>query len=105
MKGMNRAGWGKAVGTFAWGAAAGSAVALLFTPASGKALRKRLDLKFKSLERTAEQKIARVKKMLVRKAGILRETAEGKLEDTREWLVARAGNHRPPAPRRVMHRS
>lgn len=107
MKAMNRRGWGKAVGGFALGAAAGSTAALLFAPASGKATRKRMVLQLKSIERKAEQRILRAKKLLTRKAGLLRDNAVGKLEDTREWLEDRLGNHnhRQPAPRRLAHHS
>ncbi|MBI3311996.1 MAG: YtxH domain-containing protein [Candidatus Omnitrophica bacterium] len=103
MKGPNRAGWGTTVGSFALGAAAGSAAALLLAPASGKVLRKRMGLKLKSIERTAEQKLVRARKLLARKAGAFRETAAERLEDSREWLIHRVGNHRQPIPRRVAH--
>ena len=100
MKGPNRAGWGKAVGGFALGAAAGSTVALLFAPASGKITRKHLAMSVKSAQRAAGQKILRAKKLLAKKADYLRGTASEKFEDTRDWLAQRM-NHRQPAPRRV----
>lgn len=100
MKGSKPAGWAKAVGTFALGAAAGSTAALLFAPASGKATRKRLTMQLKSVKRVTGQKILRAKKLLARKAEHLRGTATEKFEESRDWLAQRM-NHRQPAPRRV----
>ena len=106
MKGPNRPKWGKAAGTFALGAAAGSTLAFLFAPASGKATRKRIGMQIQSLGRTTEQKLLRAKKLLARKAVTLRASATERLEDTRDWVTQQMGNHRQPVPRRVpAHRS
>ena len=103
MKPNQRAQWGKTAGIFALGAAAGSVIALLYAPASGRTTRKKIGMKFKSLQRSTAQQVLRAKKVLARKAGTLQRAATEKLEDTREWLVERMSNgkHPHPAPRRV----
>lgn len=98
MKG-NR-GWGRvglATGTFAIGAAAGSVLALLFAPASGRAIRKRIGHQFKQTQ-----------KLLAKKTGVLREAALDKLGETREWLQERVlahsnGNGKRSLRRRALH--
>ena len=51
------ANFGKWFGLFALGAAAGSLCGVLFAPASGSATRKRIGLKFKSLEQQSARQI------------------------------------------------
>ena len=107
MKGNLHPGWKQAAGAFAIGATAGSAVALLLAPASGRATRKRIAAEFRSLGRSAGQRLNRTKRLLARQAGSVRHVAVEKLDDTRAWLVERLsgnGNGRPhPAPRRIAH--
>ena len=91
----------KTAGVFALGAAAGSAAAFLYAPASGRATRKKIALKFNSLKRSSTQQVLKAKKTLVRKAGDLRHAAVEKLSDTQEWFKERIGNGDRPAPRRV----
>ncbi|MBI3332479.1 MAG: YtxH domain-containing protein [Candidatus Omnitrophica bacterium] len=85
---------GQTAGSFAAGAAAGSILALLFAPASGRVTRKRIGHQLKQAE-----------KLVAKKASVLREAAMEKLGDTRDWLVERVrnGNGKHPLPRRVMH--
>ena len=95
MKGNSR--WsqlGQTAGSFAIGAAAGSVLALLFAPASGQVVRKRIGHQLKQTE-----------KLLAKKAVALREAAMDKLGETREWFVGRVrnGNGKHPLPRRVPH--
>lgn len=94
MKPIQRAKWGKTAGAFALGAAAGSTLALLYAPTSGRVTRKKIG-----------QGVSRAQKVLARKAELLKDAATEKLTDTKEWLVTRIGNGRHPAPRRVMQRS
>ena len=70
---------GKAAGTFAAGAATGGALALLFAPASGKAMRQRIG-----------SKLNKTRKMLVKQANTLQHQALGQIEHTRDWLMTRA---------------
>lgn len=95
--------WGNMAGIFTLGAAVGSVMALLYAPASGKATRKKIGLKFKSVQRATAQQVLRTKKLLTQKAGILGNVAVEKLDGTREWLARIGTNH--SAPRRVAHRA
>ena len=110
MKGIRGSGWRQAAGAFALGATAGSAAALLFAPASGRATRKKIAMKLRSLERSTARKLQHTQQMLAKKAGNLKEAAVEKLGDTREWLLERISNangsknHRS-VPRRVVHHS
>ena len=72
-----RGGLGKALGVFALGATAGSIVALLYAPASGAVTRKRLKLKFKSVQKSAIE---------------LRNTAAKRIGDARTWVTAHMPN-------------
>ena len=104
MKGNPRWGkFGQNLGLFALGAAAGSTLALLYAPASGRMTRKRITLKFRSLERSTGRQLQKTKKLLAKKAKDLREVATERLGNTREWLVERVGNGKHPLPRRVVH--
>ena len=97
--------FGKWCGLFAIGAAAGSLCGLLLAPASGRVTRKRIAMKFKSLELEGNRQIKQAKKLLVKKAEDLRDVANEKLSQTREWLVERvvAGNGKHPSHRRLVH--
>lgn len=99
--------WGQTAGVFALGATAGSAAALLLAPASGRATRKKLISKFRSMERTAARGLQQSKKLLTKKAAGWKDATVERLGDTREWLMERipSGNSRHhPMPRRVAHR-
>ena len=96
--------WGPTAGAFALGAAAGSAAALLFAPASGSVTRRRISQKFRAIERDTARQIQRAKRALVKRAGLLKQNAAEKLEDTREWLAERVAsrNGKNAAPRRLV---
>ncbi len=81
--------WVKTAGVFALGAAAGSAVALLTAPASGKVTRKRIGIKIRSLKNATGRQLKQAKKLLSRKADDLRGAAAEKFGHTREWLSER----------------
>ncbi len=97
--------FGKWFGLFALGAAAGSLCGLLMAPASGSVTRKRIAMKFKSLEQEGARQIKHAKKLLVKKAEDLRDVANDKLSQTREWLVEQvsSGNGKHPSRRRLVH--
>jgi len=85
----------QSLGIFTLGAAVGSLSALLFTPASGRAIRKRIG-----------NQLRQAKKLLAKKADLLRENAVEKLGDTRQWLVQRVLNgngNKHSIRRRVAH--
>ena len=105
---MKRNSWkglGKAAEAFTLGAAAGSLLAILFAPVSGRVARKRIGLKFRSLEQSTARQLRQTKKLLAKKADLLREAATEKLGNTKDWLVHRLGpsNGKRPAHQRVVH--
>lgn len=69
----SRGGVRQALGTFVLGAAAGSVLALLYAPASGRVTRKRISMKFRAVRRSAT---------------VLRDQAARKISDAREWITA-----------------
>lgn len=84
---LPRSGRGKAVAAFAIGAAAGSALALLFAPASGKVTRKRLAQGVRRLQRTGIRKIGKATHAIAVRVGDAREAAS-------EWFTQRVnGKH------------
>lgn len=91
------------------GATAGSAVALLLAPSSGRSTRKRLASKFKTMGRSTVRGLHQGQKLLAKKAGFLKEAAVERIGDTREWIIERMpngnGSRHHPAPRRMAHRS
>lgn len=100
--------WQKTAGAFALGAAAGSAAALLLAPTSGRATRKKLVSKFRSMGRSANRQIQQSKKLLAKKAERWKDAAVERIGDTREWIMERvpsngSGRHHP-LPRRAAHR-
>ena len=97
----NQMGWARKAGWFALGATAGSAVALLYAPQSGRATRKQIALKFRSLERSAARGLNRTRKSLLRKVGNIREAAEEKWGQLRERAFMN-GKH-PARERRLAH--
>ena len=79
---------------FTLGAAAGSVVALLYAPASGKVTRRRLALKAQTLRREAGRRIGQTQRALALKAGEVREAAT-------QWISSHVpGNGRHPLRRR-----
>ena len=97
------------VGVFALGAAAGSMVALLFAPASGRVTRKRIAMKLHSVRSAAIRQVGQAKKVLARKAGVLQREAGKRLDHAREWVTDRMNGHakRPvhPIRHRALHRA
>lgn len=104
----SQSGWerfGRQLGILTLGATAGSVLALLYAPASGKVTRRRIEMQLRTLGRSTGKRLYKAKRMLAKKAKKIRLAATEKLNDTREWLVERAaGNGKPhPLPRRVAH--
>ena len=108
MKGNRNKTWPQAVGAFALGATTATAATLLLAPASGRATRRKLVSKFRSMERSANRQILQSKKLLARKAGLLKDAAVEKIGGTREWLLERMPNgngaRHHPMPRHATHR-
>ena len=92
MKGNSLKKAGLTAGIFALGAAAGSVLALLYAPASGKVTRKRIASGFRSAGRSTVRQLNQTRKVLAKKAGALRNAATEKIGDTREWLLERVSN-------------
>ena len=93
MKG-NR-GWkklGQTAGTFALGATAGSLLALLYAPTSGRMVRRRIVMKLRSLQNSTLRQIKQTQRLLVKKAGTLRQVAFKKIGHTRDWFVEKTAN-------------
>ena len=67
---------GRTVGTFALGAAVGSLLALLYAPAAGKTTRKRIQMRLRTIQRSAVE---------------LREAAGQKLNGARKWFTSHVG--------------
>ena len=74
----SRGGVRQALGTFVLGAAAGSVLALLYAPASGRVTRKRIALKFRAVQRSAT---------------VLRDRAARRITTAREWITAHTGGN------------
>ncbi len=83
----------RAVGAFALGAAAGSAVALLTAPASGKVTRRRIGMKFKAIKNATGKQLKQAKKILSQRAEDLREAAAVKIGQSKEWLAERMASN------------
>lgn len=83
---LPRGGRGKTVAAFAIGAAVGSALALLFAPASGKVTRKRLAQGVRRLQKTGIRKIGKATRAIALKVGNAREAAG-------EWFTQRVNGH------------
>ena len=96
-----RSGALQAVGTFALGAAIGSAVALLFAPASGRVTRRRIGMKLRTLQRESGRRLGQAQRILARKALDLREAAAQRVHGAQTWVAHRMGNgHERRATRR-----
>ncbi len=93
-------------GAFAIGATLGSVLTLLFAPASGRATRKRIGMKFRSLQYATTRQLGHAKKLLAKRAETLREAAVEKIHGAREWVTERMNNGngtRPVRRRRAVH--
>ena len=108
MKGNRYLGWKRGLGAFAVGATAGSAIALLLAPASGRVTRKRIAWQFRSLGRSTRRQIQQTKKILAKRAAGLKEAAVERLGEGREWLMERVSNgngRHHSVSRRMAHHS
>lgn len=93
---------GRTAGAFALGAAAGSILALLYAPASGRATRRRIGLKVRTLKASTVRQVKQAKKLLIKKAGSLRDVAAEKLSSTRKWIAQNVPNGNGKHSRRVL---
>ena len=92
MKEIRRRGGALRTGVaFAFGAAAGSIVALLYAPASGQVTRRRLPMKVSALKRNAAKRLSRTQRELALRAEHVREAAT---EWISEHVPHRNGNGR-----------
>ena len=92
---LNDWGWkqaGQNLGLFTLGAAVGSAVALLFAPASGPVIRRKIG-----------SQLRLAKRVVMKKASRIGQLAKAQIGQSRDWLVRRGGNHYS-GPRRSGHR-
>lgn len=101
MKATRRRGMARNMGAFALGATAGSALALLFAPASGQVTRRRIAQRVRTLERSAARQLRQTGRVLAHKADDLREAAAGKLGETRQWLVRQVAHSNGNGHRRL----
>lgn len=90
---VRRPGRGRIVGAFALGAAAGSILALLYAPASGRVTRKRIGMKLRSFQRETSRRFGRAQKLLVRKAETLRDAAGERINHARQWVVGHVASN------------
>lgn len=90
-------------GAFALGAAAGSIAALLYAPASGRVTRRRIGMKFRTLQHATGRKLGQAQRLLARKAQRLQRTAVRKLQNARTWMTDHVVNgHAKRAGRRAL---
>ena len=80
------------VGIFALGAAAGSIIALLFAPASGRVTRRRIGLKLRSMQRSTARQLGQARRILAKKAVYLRDSATEKFSHARDWVAGHVSN-------------
>ncbi len=87
----------QALGAFVFGATAGSLLTLLYAPASGKVLRRRLAMQAKNLQRDAARRLGKTQRELATKAERVREAATS-------WIAEHVphGNGRHPIRRRAI---
>ena len=94
-----RGGSLRAAVAFALGATAGSIVALLYAPASGKVTRRQLAMRVRTLKRDAARRLNRTQRELAVRAEHVREAAT-------EWIAEhvphRNGNGRHPIRHRAI---
>lgn len=82
-----RGGRGRTLAAFAIGATAGSILALLFAPASGRVTRKRLVQGARRLQRVGLRKLGQTSHLIARKVGYVKDAAT-------EWITERVnGKH------------
>ena len=67
---------------FSLGAAAGTLATLLYAPASGTVIRKRIALKARKLQRTMARRLGQAQRVLAKRADHVREAAT-------EWIAER----------------
>lgn len=93
-----RSGKGRTVAAFALGATAGSILALLFAPTSGRVTRKRLVQEIGKLRKSATRKLGETTKLLATKVENAREVAT-------DWISQHVtnGKHQPIRRRPVRH--
>ena len=108
MKGNRNKQWGWTAGAFALGASTAAAATLFLAPASGRATRRKLVSKFRSMGRSANRQLLQSKRLLAKKAEYLKEAAVDRIGDTREWIMERIpngnGSRHRPMPRHAAHR-
>ena len=85
-----RGGTLRTLAVFTFGATAGSIIALLYAPASGKVTRRRLAIKAKQLQREAMRRVGQTKRVLATQAEHVREAAT---EWISEHVPHRNGRH------------
>ena len=90
----------RTVGAFALGATAGSVIALLFAPVSGKVTRRRLAMRLRNVQKEAARRLGQTRRALATRAEQVRETATEWIED---HLPHRNGNGRHIIRRKVRH--
>ena len=78
-------GIARAVGAFTLGAAAGSILALLYAPASGKVTRRRIGMRVRALRQQTVRQLGRTRKFLA-------EATTEKIQHAREWVAERLPN-------------
>lgn len=79
----------RTVGAFTFGAAAGSLLALLYAPASGKVTRRRLGLQLRTFKTSTAKQLQRTRARLLKQAKQLRAATVEKVGQTREWVMER----------------
>ncbi len=88
-----RGGRGRTIVAFTLGAAIGSAIALLFAPASGQATRRRIAMRLRNAQRTVGRRLDQTRRKLLLKAEHARAAAT-------DWVAQHVSNgngrrHRP----------
>ena len=76
----------RTVGAIAIGAAAGSIVALLCTPRSGRAMRQLIRQRMRTLRRNATRRVGETQRVLAREAEALRDATASGLVEARDWV-------------------
>ena len=90
-------GIARTVGTFTLGAAAGSILALLYAPASGKVTRRRIGMRVRALRQQTVRQLGRTRKLLA-------EATTEKIQHAREWVTEHLpnGNGKHPVRQRAV---
>lgn len=98
-------GLARTVGAFIIGATAGSVIALLFAPASGKYTRRQIGLRVRSLQRQATRQLKVTQRLLATQAEQLREAAAARVTNAKEWVAGHVanGHNRTSSRRAVRH--